>query len=483
MTSQARQDLLIVQHRSPYPSSLYRFYFLSRMFKNSRLLLLVILLLPSLALAQDNVVDEIVAIVGEKKIILRSEIDGLVLSIAQQQGTEYSDELWYQTLQQLVDQEVLAEHARRDTNIVVTEDQVDQSLDQRIGIMVQQLGSESRLAEIYGKSIVQIRADLRDEIRDRLLADQFQSMKIRNLRVTPTEVSEWFAQFPTDSLPVLPPIVRVSHIVKYPEILPEAKAEALEIITAIRDSITLAQSTLEEMANRYSEDTGSAQSGGRYESMQMGDLVPEFAAIASRIEPGELSQPFQSPFGFHILRVNERIGDVIDFSHVLINIDRSRSDPSRAIEELEVIRDSILTYNIPFELMASRHSEEDASSEIGGRVVDPNTGERDLFVDALGPDWKATTDTLEIGEISHPKEVTLLDGTQAWHLVLLQRKVPTHRINIETDYSRIEALALENKRTSEMRRWLDLLREDVFIEFRGKASEIHVLLGDITADA
>ncbi|MCY4159198.1 MAG: peptidylprolyl isomerase [Bacteroidetes bacterium] len=454
------------------------------MFNHPRLLPLSALLLfiPSLVLAQENVVDEIVAIVGENKIILRSEIDGLLLNITQQQQIQYSDELWYQTLQQLVDQEVLAEHARRDTNIVITEDQVDQSLDQRIGIMVQQLGSESRLEEIYGQSIVQIRDDLRDEIRGRLLADQFRSMKLRNLKVTPTEIREWFAQFPTDSLPVLPPIVRVSHIVKYPEILPEAREEALEIVTAIRDSITTERSTLEEMARRYSEDTGSAQNGGRYESMQLGDLVPEFAAIAARITPGELSQPFQSPFGFHILRVNQRVGDVVDFSHVLINIDRSRSDPSNAIKELEIIRDSILTYDIPFELMASRHSEEDASSEIGGRIVDPNSGERDLFVDALGADWKATTDTLEVGEISHPSEVTLLDGTLAWHLVLLQRKVPTHRINIETDYSRIETLALENKRTEEMRRWLDLLREEVFIEFRGKASRIHALLGDITAN-
>ncbi len=445
--------------------------------------LIILLLLPlSQVMAQEEVVDEIVAIIGESKIILRSEIDGIMQGVAQQQQIELSDELWYQTLQQLIDQEVLAEHARRDTNIVVTDDQVDQALTQRISLMTQQLGSERQLEEIYGKSIVQIRADLRDEIRDRILAEQFQNTKLRTLKVTPSEVREWFAQFPTDSLPVLPPIVRVSHIVKYPEILPEAREEALEIISAIRDSITAGASTLEELAGRYSEDAGSAQNGGRYQSMVLGDLVPEFAVIASRIDPDELSQPFQSPFGYHILRVNERVGDVIDFSHILINIDRSRSDPTDAIAELHVLRDSILTYNIPFELMARRHSEEEVSSEIGGRVVDPSSGERDLFVDALGPDWKAITDTLEVGQISQPAEVTLLDGNQAWHLVLLQRKLPTHRVNIETDYSRIEALALENKRTTEIRRWLNLLREDVFVELRGQASRIQSAILGTTAD-
>ena len=439
--------------------------------------LVILFLLPcSRVQAQENVVDEIVAIVGENKIILRSEIDGIVLNLTRQEEFEYSEALWYQALQQLIDGEVLAEHARRDTNIVITEEQVDQSLDQRIQFMTENMGSESRLEEVYGKSVIQIRADLRNEVRDQIRADQFRSTKLRDLRITPSEVRKWFEQFPADSLPVLPPIVRVSHIVKYPEILPEARQEALEIISAIRDSITTGTSTLEEMAERYSDDTGSYENGGRYESMELEDLVPEFAAIAARIDPGELSQPFQSPFGFHILRVNERVGDVIDFSHVLINIDRSRSDPTKAIAELEVLRDSILTYDIPFELMARRHSEEDASSEIGGRVVDRNSGERDLFIDALGGDWKATTDTLEVGEISQPAKVTLRDGNVAWHIVLLQRKVPTHRVSIETDYARIKSLALENKRAAEMRRWLDLLREDVFIELRGKASDIHSVL-------
>lgn len=433
--------------------------------------LITLLLVPHYqGLAQERVVDEIVAIVGENKIILKSEIDGIVTSVVQQQGLEYSDEIWYQTLQQLIDQSVLSEHARRDTNIVITEDQVDQALSQRLDAMIQQLGSQIRLEELYGKSLVQIRADLRDQIRDQILSEQFQSTKMRSLRITPTEVREWFAQFPTDSLPVLPPIVRVSHVVKYPDILPEAEQEALEIIGVVRDSIVTGVSTLENLARKYSEDIGSAQTGGRYESMALGDLVPEFAAIAARIDPGELSQPFKSPFGYHILRVNERVGDVVDFSHILINIDRSRSDPSKAISELTMLRDSILTFNIPFELIARRHSEEEISSEIGGRVMDPSTGERDLFVDALGVDWKATTDTLDIGEISQPAEVTLLDGNQAWHIVLLQRTVPTHRVGIETDYARIESLALEAKRAEEMRRWLDILREDVFVELHGTAS-------------
>ncbi len=438
--------------------------------------LTIALSLPGPLRAQESVIDEIVSVVADQ-IILKSEIDALVASLVQQQRIQNSDTLWAQALTQLVDQKVMAEHAKRDTNIVITEDQIDQSLDQRIELLTQQVGSLARLEDTFGKSVVQIRNDLRPDFRERLLAEQIQSQKLQSIKVTPSEIRDWFSQFPTDSLPTLPDIVRVSHIVRHPKVSPKAEADALEIITTIRDSIVTGTSSLEYMARRYSDDPGSTETGGRYAGMALGDLVPEFAAIASRLREGELSEPFKSPFGYHVLRVNERRGDLVDFSHVLINIDRSKADPTEAIAYLHMVRDSILAGNTSFEIMARRHSEEEASAEIGGRLVDPTTGERDLFLDALGQDWKSVIDTLDIGELSMPAAVTLLDGTQAHHVVKLQHRVPEHRVDIETDYSRIEQLALEDKRAREMRRWLDRLREDVFVDMRGYGLETMSLVG------
>ena len=434
-------------------------------------LCLLSLFLVGTSRAQEQVVDEIVAVVADK-IILRSDVDALVLGILQQQQMEYSDVIWIESLNQLVDQGVLAEHARRDTNITVTEDQVDQSLDQRISLMTQQIGSVARLEQIYGQSVEEIREDLRETFREQILAEQFQNTKLSTITVTPSEVRAWFSQFPTDSLPMLPTVIRASHIVRYPKVSQATENEALEIVTAIRDSIIAGNSTLEEMARRFSEDTGSARNGGRYEDMVLGDLVPEFAAVAARSTPGELSAPFRSPFGFHILRVNQRIGEQVDFNHILINIDKSQADPTEAINFLTMIRDSLVTTSIPFAVMARRHSEEEVSSEIGGRIVDPQTRERDLFLEALGESWQQLADTLELGEISMPGAVTLVDGTLAYHIVQVQRLVPEHRIDIETDYSRIEQLALDNKRAVEMRKWLDELREEVYVEHRGKGLEL-----------
>lgn len=440
-------------------------------------LLLGLLVTPLLApapaaQAQDgNVIDEIVAVV-DGKIILRSDVDGYVLGLTQQQDMTYSDQLWMDALNQLVDQEVLTIHARRDTTIQITDDQVDQALDQRIRQLTSQVGSESRLEEIYGKSIVQIKADLRRDFRDRLLAEQIRGRKMNKVRITPTEVERWFEQFPTDSLPTLPTTVRVAHIVRYPKASKQARQEAMEIITSIRDSVVTGTTSLEEMARRFSDDTGSASDGGRISDIQLNELVPEFAAIASRLPIGEVSEPFETTFGFHILRVNERRGDEVDFNHVLIRVDESQADPTEAIEYLSAVRDSILTQEIPFELMARRNSEEEASAEVGGRVLDPQTRERDLFLSALGPSWQSTLDTMEVGEISKPAEAELLDGSRAYHIVKLQKWAPEHRVSLEQDYQFIKERALQDKQARVLREWIDRLREDVYIELRGKARRL-----------
>jgi peptidyl-prolyl cis-trans isomerase SurA len=442
-------------------------------------LLLVCLLAgtPGPAQAQDpEVLDEIVAVVGGD-VLLRSDVDGVVYGLMQQRSLPYSDELWMQALQELIDQKVLAVHAQRDTTIIVTDDQVNQALDQRIDQLTRQVGSQQRLEEMYGQTVLQIKADMRDDFRERLLADQFRNRRVSQIRVTPSEVNDWFRQFPTDSLPTLPEIVRLAHVVRYPKPSEAAQREALEIVSAIRDSVVTGGAPFEEMARRFSDDAGSAAQGGRIADIQLGDLVPEFSAMAARLTPGEISQPFRTTFGYHILRVNERRGDVVDFNHVLIQVDESTADPTAAIAFLSTIRDSILVRGAPFEIMARRHSEEAFSSELGGRVVDPSSGERDLFLEALGPTWQQTLDTLEVDEISHPAEVELLDGSRAYHIVHLQRRVPPHRVDILTDYERIEQLALQAKRTVELRDWLSQLRENVYVELRGKAARLEAQRG------
>jgi peptidyl-prolyl cis-trans isomerase SurA len=434
---------------------------------------MVLLLLGSsvLAQAQQQTVDEIVAVVGDQ-IILMSEVDAMVAnSLRQQPQTPYNDLMWMQTLDQMINQNVMSVVARRDTNIVVTDEQVNKALDQRIQQMIAQLGSQARLEEVYGKSLVRIKAELQDDFRNQLLAEQLQQTKMRDIRITPTEVKQWFDQFPTDSLPTMPPIVRVAHIVRYPAVTDVAKADARQIISSIRDSVVTGGADFDDMARRFSEDPGSATAGGRIEDINQSDLVPEFSAVASRIPVGEISQIFESPFGYHILRVNERRGEILDFNHILIRIDDSQIDPTETIAYLSTLRDSILNQNTPFALMAKTHSQEEASANLGGRVIDPRSGERDLVAESLGPLWRATIDTLELGEVSKPARVELQNERQAFHIVELQRRTGEHQVDLATDYERIEQYALQEKRARVMQTWLDQLRDQVYVDLRGKAAQ------------
>lgn len=421
-----------------------------------------------------RVVDEIVALVGED-IILKSEVDAMVANaLRQQPDLGYSEEVWMDALDQMINQHVLTTVGKRDTTIVVTDEQVTQALNQRIDQMIRQVGSQARLEELYGRSLVRIRSELQEDFRDQLLAERVQQDKMQNIRITPTEVREWFNQFPTDSLPTLPDLARLSHIVRYPAVTPEARQDAFEIISAIRDSVVNTDATLEDMARAFSDDRGSASQGGRIENTNLSDLVPEFAAVASRLPIGEISQPFESPFGYHILRVNERRGESVDLNHVLISIDDSRIDPQETIRFLNLVRDSIVTHGMPFELMAKRHSQEQSSAQMGGRVVEPQTGERDLVLESLGPLWRDVVDTLEAGEISKPARVELENDRQAYHIVLLHRRMSAHRVSLATDYERIEQYALQDKRQREMQEWMMQLREDVYVHLRGKAENLSV---------
>lgn len=427
--------------------------------------LLVSLTAP--AQAQRKPVDRIAAVVGDN-IILTSEVDQMVRRQTQRQQRSYSDELWMQSLETLIDQKILAEKARRDTNLTITDQQVSRQLDRRINQMAKQAGGEDELTKMYGKSILEMKETFREDFRSQMLAQRLRQKRMKDIDVTPSEVRQWFEKIPTDSLPDLPKTVRLSHIVKYPAPSSEAKAEARKLIRTVRDSIVDGSASFSAMAQQYSDDSRTASSGGKLGTVKLDQLVPEFAAVASRTPAGKVSQIFynENRQGYHILRVNSKSGGTVDLDHILLKVQSETSDAKRVKSALNTIRDSILHRDQPFELMARRHSEEDRSSENGGRVTDPQSGTRNLVLDALNPTWRRTIRDLEEGEISKPTKVQLLNGDEAFHIVRLDRRTPAHRANLDTDYNRIRQLALQEKRKRKMQKWIDSLRDEVYVDVR-----------------
>lgn len=414
-------------------------------------------------IAPGTVLDKIVAVVGSEPV-LASEVNAVALSAMQGQPGPISDDHWSRALDELVKQKVLLARATRDTTIVVSDEQVNRQLDARTASLAEQLGGEAQLAAYYGRTIDEIKASFRDDVRRQLMAQQFQGRHMRDITITPSEVRTWFAQIPAEDIPDVPELVRVAHIVKQPQPDESARVAARTLTEALRDSILAGQATLEELARRHSQDPGSKENGGQYNDFNASDLVPEFGLVASTLEPGGLSQVFETPFGYHVMRLNQRQGDIVSFNHILIRVDDSNLDPASAIAELEVLRDSVITHGVAFEAIAKRHSSDAFSAPLGGYVSDPRTGERDLRLEALGPLWKVVIDTMDVGELSAPAEVQLLDGTRAWHVVLLQKRTPPHRLNLETDYALLSQYALQDKQQTELEEWVRELSRSVYID-------------------
>ncbi|MAQ93900.1 hypothetical protein B1759_02840 [Rubrivirga sp. SAORIC476] len=416
--------------------------------------------------------DGIAAVVGEQ-VVLYSEVDALVQQSTPQGQTPPPD-FWSRALDRLVDQRVVIARARQDTTLNITDDIVDQRVDAQVAQLSAQVGGDAALEQAYGRSLDEVKISIRDDVRDELLLQQYQARRMREVVITPGEVRAWFERIPETERPVVPELVRVAHIVRIPSTDEAGRASLRAFADALRDSVLAGQATIEELANRHSADPGNTnrdgtKNGGLYTTLRLTDLEPRFQAAAAAAEIGTLSPVFETPFGYHFLRVNSRDGNRLSFNHVLLQVEVGEAEGQAAREYLSVLRDSVLA-GTPFEAIARRQSEDPASAPRGGYVSVPQTRQRDLSVEGLGPEWRATIDSLEVGEISEPAPVTLADasGTRAFHIVLLQKRTPAHPLSVTDDYALLSQYALQEKQNEVLAEWVGDLRETVYVDIRAE---------------
>jgi peptidyl-prolyl cis-trans isomerase SurA len=437
-----------------------------------------LLLTPLLSHAQQKQnskkLDQIVAVVNDH-IILKSDVDQQVqqylMQMRQQQNQQidFGEDIWYTVLQNMVDRYVMLDKAKRDS-VTITDQMVDQQIDQRINAYVEQVGSEQALEERMGRSLIQIRADLRESYREQLIVQKYQQQERRDIQITRPEVVEYFEQIPQDSLPRIPEQVSVSQIVAVPPAQQDANEQARQLAVELRDSVINHGKTIEGMAKKHS-DGPNAANGGRVPMMAINDLVAEYSAAASALEPGEISQVVKTSFGYHVIRLNKRQGDQIDTNHILIEIDSEGYDNQAATNRLKAIKDSIQTNpDITFAEMARKHSDDPNTAPQGGRVLNPQSGDRLIALEQLDPAMYRIVLLLdEVGDISEPKSYTMGedDNTQkAFRIVRLDERIPEHVANLKQDYERIKNAALQQKQSRMMSKEIAKLRNDMYVEYK-----------------
>jgi peptidyl-prolyl cis-trans isomerase SurA len=418
------------------------------------LLVVLAILLSACAMAQEPV-DRVIAVVNEN-IILESEVLQYAQSLALQNREDpmkyiENDELKAQILDQLVDQQVLLAIAEGDTNIKLEEREVKRELEARIDMMLKEVGSEAELEKIYGMSIREIRRELEKIIHDGLLVEKLRQRKIANVKVSRDEIQEFYQQN-REKLTTRPETVELAHILFKIEPEPEAEVHAKGLADSLYNAL-LAGADFKFLAEKYSQDPGTVKRGGALGFTKRGDLVPAYEETAFALNPGEISQPVRSKFGYHIIRLNERQGEKINTSHILIKLEPTSSDKARVLNLAKTVYDS-LQAGADFAVIAKRFSQDSESAETGGDLGAFSIKELvPLFADKIR--------NLSEGDYTTPFESAM--GVQ---ILKLTKRMESRPITLENDWNQVSNIALNWKQEKVYSEWLNDLKEEVYIEIK-----------------
>ncbi|MBP5413328.1 MAG: peptidylprolyl isomerase [Bacteroidales bacterium] len=421
------------------------------------IILSVTLILPSSA--QNNmVIDEIIATVGDH-IITRSDLEYAIQAYKYSSGfytMEADSGTICSILEQLLFQKLLVHQAELDST-VITDQQVEDRLDYNLKVQIMRMGGDTKkLEEYYGKSLTEIKADSRDQLREDMLAEETQRSITSNIKVITQEVKDYFNNIPDDSLPIIPTEYEIAHIVKTPVISDAEKISIKEKLEEFR-SRALKGENFSTFARMYSEDPGSAGKGGDIGFTSRGELYPEFEAAAYSLRPGEISSVVETEAGYHIIKMLERRGESIHVAHILIKPKPSVESLMEAKNYLDSIYTLMSQNNIAFADAAKDYSD-DPSKISGGKIVNPYSSSHAFLEEQLMEYDKTAMyaiENLQEGQYTRPLATITEAGNQAYHIVCLIAKREAHVANMIDDYEKIKNAALEDKKQKTLLKWIN----------------------------
>ncbi|MDB5227089.1 MAG: Peptidylprolyl isomerase [Bacteroidota bacterium] len=392
--------------------------------------------------------DKIDAIVDDK-IILRSDIENQ-LDLMTLRGAE-EDKNRCQLLQHLVYNKILTTQALHDS-LPLANEEVEDELTRKINYFISVAGSKEAFEEYYHKTVEQIKEDYREDIKEQMLASRMRNKIVGDIKVTPSEVKAFFDKLAKDSLPYFNATIELQQIVMKPHVSPEQQKAAKDKAQGILERVKNGES-FDLLASLYSEDIASAQQGGLLDWAQRGSYVKEFEGAAFKLKAGETSNLVETPFGYHIIQMVERRGDMIQVRHILIRPKSTSKDAEYAQLKLDSIRDDILAGKISFFQAVKNFSQDDASKNVGGSLLNAETGGTLLEVNKIDPNLYLMVDTLSMGSISKPMMYQADDGTPAFRIVKLMSKTEPHIADIKVDYDKMQNAAKSDKEEQVLQRW------------------------------
>ncbi len=404
------------------------------------------------------ILDRIVAVVGEHRI-LQSDIETQYLQ-NRAQGVPMPGDPKCWILEGYLSQKLLVNQAKIDS-VEISDGTVEMELDGRLQYFISMIGSQEALEEYFGKSILQIKSDMRESVRENLLTRQMQGTITADVRVTPSEVRNYFNSLSRDSIPYIDSKIEISQITMYPEIEEEAIFEVKQQLLELRKRI-LAGEKFSTLAVLYSEGP-SAPKGGEIGFMGKGELDPAYAKAAFSLKEGGVSTIVESSFGYHIIQLIERREDRVNTRHILMKPRINPESIARTRSKLDSIATLIRTDSISFDLAARIFSQDKNTAVNGGVMVNPIDNTTQFELDDLQPAEFVALRDLKVGEITDPFKSEDENAKEVYKIIKLQNRTRPHRANLEEDYMVLQQMALGQKKELAFQEWLDEKIRDTYI--------------------
>ena len=412
--------------------------------------------------AQNNIIDEVVWVVGDEAI-LKSDVESQRLQ-ALYQGQKFNGDPYCVIPEQIAVQKLFLHQAELDS-IIVTDNDIISTVDRQINYMIAQLGSKEKLEEYFGKPLSKIREEQREIAREERTIDMMKESLLENVTVTPAEVRAYFKNVPSDSMVMIPAEVEVELITIEPEYDPQEIEEIKSRRREYTDRVHKGE-RFSTLAVLYSE-CASAKDGGELGFKGKGEYVPEFANVAFNLtDPTKVSRIVETQFGFHIIQLIEKRGDRINCRHILLRPHISATEKNKAMLRLDSIADAIRNDKVSFKNATRLYSQDKDTRNNGGLLINPYTGTSRFQMEQLPQEIGKLVYNMNVGEISEP--FTMVDtrenrNREICAIVRVKSKTKAHPASVTEDFIQLKDIVLQHKKEKIIEDWIREKQQEIYV--------------------
>ncbi len=409
-------------------------------------------------LAQPMVIDRVIGVVGDFNI-LQSDIEQDYLQL-KMQGRYVGPDLRCNIYNSFIERKLLMTQSKIDS-VEVGPDMVEMQMESRLSYFIGQFGSEEEMEDYFSKSIFDIKDDLREAIEEQMITDDVRQTIIADVSTTPSDVKSFYRSMETDSIPYINTEVELAQIVAYPKYSDEAVFLLKERLLELRKRVQEGED-FGTLAILYSEAPEAARRG-EIGFMMRSQLDKEYANAAWSLKAGQVSKIIESSFGYHIIQMIERRGDMANTRHILMNPKADANAKQKAIYRLDSLKTFVEADSLSFDWAAKRYSEDPETSVNGGLLINPQTQASTFQLDQLPTKDYYLIRNMEVEDLSDPYESTDHNHKLCYKLLYLKTRTEPHRANLKQDYTLLQDLALMNKKMDVMKAWYEDKKKTTYI--------------------